>query len=126
MHTMCQKFLLPSLPHDMRAETKTPHANEECAGGRTRAVDLLPREASPCAFQALFRSIFFMFCAFQHEQQKVRNAAVESGQLNDDMRMNATLSKTARAYAKTYKPGPPLVPNLIVERVLQYISKVII
>ena len=33
-------------------------------------------------------------------------------------------SKTARAYAKTYKPGPPLVPKIIVDRIFQYIGKV--
>ncbi|KAI0079413.1 hypothetical protein K474DRAFT_1705699 [Panus rudis PR-1116 ss-1] len=33
-------------------------------------------------------------------------------------------SKTARAYAKTYKPGPPLVPNIIVRRLLQYITRI--
>ncbi|TCD61141.1 nuA3 HAT complex component nto1 [Steccherinum ochraceum] len=35
-------------------------------------------------------------------------------------------SKTARAYAKTYKPGPPIVPFIIVRRILQYIGKIII
>ena len=33
-------------------------------------------------------------------------------------------SKTARAYAKTYKPGPPLVPKIMVNRILQYISRI--
>lgn len=33
-------------------------------------------------------------------------------------------SKTARAYAKTYKPGPPLVPHIIVQRLLQYIARI--
>ncbi|CAL1713966.1 unnamed protein product [Somion occarium] len=33
-------------------------------------------------------------------------------------------SKTARAYAKTYKPGPPLVPHIIVRRLLQYIARI--
>ncbi|THH11516.1 hypothetical protein EW146_g8014 [Bondarzewia mesenterica] len=35
-------------------------------------------------------------------------------------------SKTARAYAKTYKLGPPLVPAVIVSQILQYISKIIV
>ena len=34
------------------------------------------------------------------------------------------LSKSARAYAKTYKPGPPIVPALIINRILSYIAKV--
>lgn len=32
--------------------------------------------------------------------------------------------KSARAYAKTYKTGPPLVPLIVVNRIVQYISKV--
>jgi len=37
---------------------------------------------------------------------------------------NTKLSKSARAYAKTYKPGPPLVPSLVVDRIMNYIGKV--
>lgn len=37
---------------------------------------------------------------------------------------NSKLSKSARAYAKTYKTGPPLVPQIIVERILNYITKI--
>lgn len=33
-------------------------------------------------------------------------------------------TKSARAYAKTYKPGPPLVPVFIVERINRYISRI--
>lgn len=33
-------------------------------------------------------------------------------------------SKSARAYTKAYKPGPPIVPALIVNRIVQYISKI--
>ena len=33
-------------------------------------------------------------------------------------------SKKARAYAKTYKLGPPLVPAIIVKRIMEYIAKV--
>ncbi|KAI9513021.1 PHD-zinc-finger like domain-containing protein [Russula earlei] len=38
----------------------------------------------------------------------------------------AKSSKSARAYAKTYKPGPPVVPLLILSRILQYINKIVI
>ncbi|KAH0836797.1 hypothetical protein J3R83DRAFT_8562 [Lanmaoa asiatica] len=34
------------------------------------------------------------------------------------------LSKSARAYAKTYKTGPPLVPQIIVDRIINYITKI--
>lgn len=33
-------------------------------------------------------------------------------------------TKSARAYAKTYKPGPPLVPAIIVERINRYINRI--
>ncbi|PWN39676.1 hypothetical protein IE81DRAFT_294537, partial [Ceraceosorus guamensis] len=36
----------------------------------------------------------------------------------------STLSKEARAYKKTYRSGPPLVPAYIVTRVMEYISKI--
>lgn len=52
-------------------------------------------------------------------------AALAADGLDGNTR-NARLSKSARAYAKTYKPGPPLVPNLIVERIMQYIGKVVV
>jgi hypothetical protein len=35
-------------------------------------------------------------------------------------------AKTARAYATTYTSGPPLIPALIVDRIMQYINRVII
>ncbi|KAF7309481.1 Bromodomain containing protein [Mycena indigotica] len=37
---------------------------------------------------------------------------------------NAKLAKSARAYAKTYKPGPPLVPASILERIQIYVNRV--
>lgn len=40
--------------------------------------------------------------------------------------MKLTSSKSARAYAKTYHTGPPLVPALIVNRILSYITKVVL
>jgi hypothetical protein len=37
---------------------------------------------------------------------------------------NLTTSKSARAYAKTYKLGPPLVPAIVVDRILAYTSRI--
>jgi hypothetical protein len=37
---------------------------------------------------------------------------------------NARTAKAARAYAKTYAAGPPLVPALIVSRILEYITNI--
>ncbi|KAG1735905.1 uncharacterized protein EDB91DRAFT_1143453 [Suillus paluster] len=56
------------------------------------------------------------------EQQDARlKALAQDGQMASP---NSKLSKSARAYAKTYKTGPPLVPHIIVERILNYITKV--
>jgi hypothetical protein len=62
----------------------------------------------------------------QKEQQDIRLAALaaEAPANSPSRNANAKLSKSARAYAKTYKPGPPLVPAVIVERVKSYTAKV--
>lgn len=39
--------------------------------------------------------------------------------------LNAPVTtKSARAYAKSYRPGPPIVPNLIIRKLLEYVAKV--
>ncbi|KAF9241390.1 PHD-zinc-finger like domain-containing protein [Melanogaster broomeanus] len=38
--------------------------------------------------------------------------------------LGSKLSKSARAYAKTYKTGPPSVPQIIVDRILNYVTKI--
>ncbi|KAI0364675.1 hypothetical protein BV20DRAFT_1116249 [Pilatotrama ljubarskyi] len=62
------------------------------------------------------------------EQQEVRAAALRAHHTDDsdadDGQANSKSNKAARAYAKTYKPGPPLVPRIIVNRILQYISRI--
>ncbi|CDO69700.1 hypothetical protein BN946_scf184851.g88 [Trametes cinnabarina] len=62
------------------------------------------------------------------EQQEARASALRAqrtdGSDTDDGQTNAKSNKSARAYAKTYKPGPPLVPRIIVNRILQYISRI--
>ncbi|KAJ7027919.1 bromodomain and PHD finger-containing protein 3 [Mycena alexandri] len=60
------------------------------------------------------------------EQADLREAALEAEQEeeDDEEQYNSTkLSKSARAYAKSYRPGPPLVPAIIIDRILQYISR---
>jgi NuA3 HAT complex component NTO1 len=57
------------------------------------------------------------------EQQEAREAALAAEE-DEDEAHTSKLSKSARAYAKTYKPGPPLVPAIIVDRITQYISKI--
>lgn len=84
---------------------------------------MLLRETSTCAYGLLNADI--MLISLQKEQSDIRMAALAAEGL-DGSSNNARLSKSARAYAKTYKPGPPLVPNLIVDRIMQYIAKIII
>ena len=71
----------------------------------------------------------------QKEQQEARAAALAAEQRLESEHQSASgsptssrakLSKSARAYAKTYKPGPPLVPAIVVDRIHQYISKMVI
>lgn len=57
-------------------------------------------------------------------RQKALDNEPSDGQTSDGQLTDTKSSKTARAYAKTYKPGPPLVPHIIVERIMQYIGKV--
>jgi hypothetical protein len=45
-------------------------------------------------------------------------------QKTDEQNTLRKSTKAARAYARTYKTGPPLVPAYIVDKVLAYISKV--
>lgn len=68
----------------------------------------------------------------QKEQADVRIAALEADQrqveeeIDGDAAGNQSpkSSKTARAHAKTYKAGPPIVPQIIVRRISQYIGKI--
>ncbi|GJE93817.1 bromodomain and PHD finger-containing protein [Phanerochaete sordida] len=61
------------------------------------------------------------------EQAEARLAALNTSPgPSGDSGEAAQSSKTARAYAKTYKPGPPLVPKIIVDRIQQYIHRVTI
>ncbi|KAJ3538799.1 hypothetical protein NM688_g6469 [Phlebia brevispora] len=59
------------------------------------------------------------------EQAEVRAAAIAAEQADGTMHNDndPQAAKSARAYAKTYKPGPPLVPQIIVRRIEHYISR---
>ena len=54
----------------------------------------------------------------------MHRAEHHDGRDGDPMHPSPKSNKTARAYNKQYKPGPPLVPRIIVNRILQYISKI--
>ncbi|KAH9930248.1 PHD-zinc-finger like domain-containing protein [Fomitopsis serialis] len=87
---------------------------------------LMPMKAS----QGSEAPMLAAFCEkhLPDEQQDARAAALEAEHAEADVYDNRNPSpksnKTARAYAKTYKPGPPLIPRIILERILHYISKV--
>ncbi|PPQ79825.1 LOW QUALITY PROTEIN: hypothetical protein CVT25_002979 [Psilocybe cyanescens] len=66
----------------------------------------------------------FRLTKLQPEQQEARAAALEGEEKHE--RAGPNTSKAARAYAKTYKPGPPLVPAIIVKRILLYTKRIII
>ena len=54
----------------------------------------------------------------------MRTAALEAEGAHEYTSHNSQLaSKSARAYAKTYKPGPPLVPAIVVDRIMLYTDK---
>ncbi|PPQ65251.1 hypothetical protein CVT24_011406 [Panaeolus cyanescens] len=57
------------------------------------------------------------------EQQEIRAAALAAMD-SDDRPQGQGASKSARAYAKTYKLGPPLVPAIVVDRIMQYIYRI--
>ncbi|TFK73723.1 hypothetical protein BDN72DRAFT_790358 [Pluteus cervinus] len=63
-------------------------------------------------------------------QQEIRSAALQAEDSEDSdspaHHVTNKNSKSARAYAKSYTLGPPLVPTLVVNRLIQYISKVVI
>ncbi|KAF8880213.1 hypothetical protein CPB84DRAFT_1792691 [Gymnopilus junonius] len=57
------------------------------------------------------------------EQQEIRAKALENEEKTNRTASSST-NKSARAYAKTYKPGPPLVPAIVVKRIMEYTNKI--
>ncbi|TFK17664.1 hypothetical protein FA15DRAFT_313371 [Coprinopsis marcescibilis] len=57
------------------------------------------------------------------EQQDARLAALATEENKTEQMSSQLGSKSARAYNKTYKPGPPIVPAIIVNRIVQYTAK---
>lgn len=75
----------------------------------------------------LFTSAFvstLTLLSIQKEQQEAREVALAAQEDTDEDEAHNSQSKSARAYAKTYKPGPPLVPAIIVDRITKYISRI--
>ena len=53
----------------------------------------------------------------------MRSAALEAEALEYTTHNSQLAAKSARAYAKIYKPVPPLMPATVVDRVLLYTDK---
>ena len=65
-------------------------------------------------------------CLLQEDVKAARPVRVDDGQPDDSTHQPSNTpksNKTARAYAKTYKLGPPLVPAIILSRLLDYTSR---
>lgn len=60
----------------------------------------------------------------QKEQQGARERALEVEHERSGHNDSSPASKSARAYATTYTSGPPLVPALVVDSVMQYTAKI--
>ena len=60
----------------------------------------------------------------QKEQQGARERAFEAENAKSGNNDSSPASKSARAYATTYTSGPPLVPALVVDSVMQYTAKI--
>lgn len=65
-----------------------------------------------------------LLISLQKEQQEIREKALEAEREKFNHNDSSPASKSARAYATTYTSGPPLVPALVVDSVMQYIAKI--
>ena len=65
----------------------------------------------------------FLNCP-QREQQEAREKALEAEHEKSYHGDSSPASKSARAYATAYTSGPPLVPALVVDSVMQYTAKI--
>lgn len=67
--------------------------------------------------------MIYLSCTLQTEQLEIHEAAM--AELEESSRTGTVgASKKARAYAKSYQLGPPLVPAIIVNRILEYIYRI--
>ncbi|KAH7106704.1 PHD-zinc-finger like domain-containing protein [Auriculariales sp. MPI-PUGE-AT-0066] len=57
------------------------------------------------------------------EMAEVRNAALEEQEAHPPTSSPGRLAKSARAHAKSYHLGPPLVPSIIVDHLIWYTTK---
>jgi len=69
------------------------------------------------------RRVKLLNCS-QREQQEAREKALEAEHEKSCHGDSSPASKSARAYATAYTSGPPLVPALVVDSVMQYTAKI--
>lgn len=124
---MRQSVLLSRIPRHLCTQGATPPPHESRARCRARHFNMFLR-SPPSSMRA---PSFSNLCSLslQKEQQDARLAALASDANHSDSNLDpsklSSTNKTARAYAKTYKPGPPLVPAIIVGRISKYIGKMV-
>jgi hypothetical protein len=123
MYSMQQELLFSGLSCHLRSQTEVLDANEGFIWLRTTSSAVLLRETHACSLQHYFSYMSAeYFC--KRERLEARAEALKAEAASEHY--EAKSSKSARAYAKTYKPGPPVVPSLILSRILQYINKIVI
>ena len=129
LRTMYQGVVFYRVPRNMCQEGEVPHADESNARLRSSNVSVLLRE-TPAGTPSGPSFVYprRLTPRQQREQQEVRATMRRNdpydGADGDNIHPSPKSNKTMRAYNKQYKPGPPLVPKIIVNRILQYISKI--
>ena len=120
---MHQALVFRRVPRDVCEEGKAPDADEERARRRARFIDVLLRQTPPRTSSLNNTIVLQLISHPQPEQQELRLAALsaeEHSQSHPNPPSSTAPSKSARAYAKTYHPGPPLVPALVIQRIMHY------
>ena len=87
------------------------------------ASHVIVKNTSRFVFTRNAPGLKFLSC-LQREQQGAREKALETEREKVGHGDSSPASKSARAYATTYTSGPPLVPALVVDSVMQYITKI--
>ena len=124
LHPMQQEFLLLGLPHHLCTARKAAHADEEHPGIGACHSGLLLREASSGVPIPFSLPNYEPSSLFQPEQLEIHEAAIAELEESSRTGSHAQSSKKARAYAKSYQLGPPLVPAIIVNRINDYTNRI--
>jgi hypothetical protein len=122
---MHQDIVLSGIPPHVRARREVAYAHEESARYRAGASCLFLRKTSTGASSSINVCNSPLTSLFSKaEQSEARAAWLRTREVAEGVdggaHGEASTSKMARAHAKTYTLGPPLVPYVIYDNVLQY------